>query len=87
MQLTDIERRARAAVTDRIQRAVDDTVLTVTRDPEHEDAAILHVDSGGNVIVCNQAPHLEAGYTTELLPSPGGFGMLIRIRPRSSGPR
>ncbi|MFE5163280.1 hypothetical protein ACFRNT_33305 [Streptomyces sp. NPDC056697] len=81
VQLADIERRARAAVADRIQRAVDDTVLTVTRDPEHEDAAILYVDSGGNAIVCNQALHLGAGYTSELLPSPGGFGMLMRIRP------
>ncbi|MEV2235827.1 hypothetical protein AB0H69_45760 [Streptomyces phaeochromogenes] len=80
VQLADIERRARAAVADRIHRAVDDTVLTVTRDPEHEDAAILYVDSGGNAIVCNQALHLGVGYTCELLPSPGGFGMLMRIR-------
>ncbi|MFG2887599.1 hypothetical protein ACGFYV_35870 [Streptomyces sp. NPDC048297] len=80
VQLTDIERRARAAVADRLHRAVDDTILTITRDPEHEDAAILYVDSGGNALVCNQALHLGAGYTCELLPSPGGFGMLMRIR-------
>ncbi|MBZ6093383.1 hypothetical protein KVH02_34525 [Streptomyces olivaceus] len=80
VHLADVERRARAAVADRLQHAVADTSLTVTRDPEHDDAVLLYVDSGGSALVCNQALHLGAGYTCELLPSPGGPGRLMRIR-------
>ncbi|MFE9347988.1 hypothetical protein [Streptomyces olivaceus] len=80
VHLADVERRAPAAVADRLQHAVDDSTLTVTRGPEHDDAALLCVDSGGSALVCNQALHLGAGYTCELLPSPGGLGRLMRIR-------
>ncbi|MEW1678096.1 hypothetical protein AB0O47_33395 [Streptomyces noursei] len=41
------------------------------RDPDNEDAAILFVDSGGNA---------TRRCTCELLPSPGDFDMLLRMR-------
>lgn len=81
VQLADIERRARAAITDRLGHHPDDTTFTVTRDREHDDAAVLSVDSGGNALACTQALRAGAGYTCELLPSPGGSGMLLRVLP------
>jgi hypothetical protein len=81
VQIADIQRRARAAIADRLRHSADDAVLAVTRDSEDPLAMVLAVNSGGNAAACTQALRIEAGYACEVLPATREYGVRLRIGP------
>lgn len=67
VELADIERRAHAAITERLRLADAGAVLALVRDPDDATAAVLHADSGGNALACTQQLR-AAGYQCTPLP-------------------
>lgn len=78
VQLADVERRARAALADRLGHAAEPTVV---RDSADDTAAILTVDSGGTAVACEQALSVDAGYVCEPRPGPPADPVQLGVRP------
>ncbi|WP_128380443.1 hypothetical protein [Streptomyces cavernae] len=78
VQLADIERRARAAIAERLGHSGS---VTVMHDSDNDTAAVLTVDSGGNGQACTLALSITAGYAWDYLPSPDLPAVRYRIRP------
>lgn len=71
---------AERAIADRLGHPMSEAVIEVRADAGDDDAVVLHVNSGGNAIVCEEAL-MRAGYEVIPIPTPA-YGVLLGVRPR-----
>lgn len=81
VQTRYVRRHAARAIFARIKTDASSAILSCDRDPANPRAVILHVNSGGNSLACEEALR-AAGYHVE---PAGHFGCQLRIAPATPG--
>ncbi|MEV1003431.1 hypothetical protein [Nonomuraea sp. NPDC050202] len=77
----NVRRHAARAIVDRLGYDVPEAIISCDRDPDTAGAVLLHVNSGGNAIECENALR-SAGYRVEPGgPPPGAYGVQLRVLP------
>ncbi|MEV0236900.1 hypothetical protein [Nonomuraea sp. NPDC050786] len=81
VQAHNVRRHAARAIAERLGSPMPEAILSCDRDPDTAGAMLLHVNSGGNAIECENALR-SAGYRVEPGdPPPGEYGVRLRILP------
>ena len=80
-QVADVERRTRSAIFARLGHAEPRAVISLADDPARPGSVLLHVNSGGNALACEEAL-AGAGYAVDPgAAAPGRHGVLLRATP------
>lgn len=81
VQAHNVRRHAARAIAERLRYDAPEAIISCDRDPDTAGAVLLHVNSGGNAIECENALR-SAGYRVEPGgPPPGEYGVRLRVLP------